>query len=514
MSHSEAAPKILVLRLSSLGDIVLTAPVYRNIKAKWPDARITVLVKPRFAGTLAGLDSVAGVMVFKGLIPAIREIRRQRFTHLLDLHANLRTRLISFFSGIPARVRYRKDALARRLFVGMGVSTPSLQRHTLDRYLDALSEFGVPAIFKTPELSDWTTAGDKSSPRKICVFQTAFLGDAVLTLSLLRKIKEILPGSEVHVVCLPQTKDIFLSCRQVNEIITDDKRSSGFFQTLFSLIQKLKALHPDTAILCHRSFRSSLAARLALIPERVGFGGSPGSIFLTRKVPFSWLLHDLERNLTLLTPFAPHSLHPEKKGEIPSLKISITERLAKAGISGTDTLAGIHPGSVWATKRWLPERYAEVIKKLSANGIRTVLLGDGKDGQWNAGITRMASGSCLDWTGRTTLAELMALMPNLSLFITNDSGPMHVATAFGVPTLAIFGPTTRELGFFPYGEGHRVMEKKLRCRPCGLHGGRKCPRSHFLCMRLITADEVFQAAEEMLGVRRQAVKQAGDYVSR
>ena len=93
----------------------------------------------------------------------------------------------------------------------------------------------------------------------------------------------------------------------------------------------------------------------------------------------------------------------------------------------------------------------------------------------------------------------MALMPHFKLFITNDSGPMHIATAFNVPTLAIFGPTTRELGFFPYGRGHRVLEVKgLPCRPCALHGGRKCPQGHFKCMRLITVDDVFNNAKEML----------------
>jgi heptosyltransferase-2 len=75
---------------------------------------------------------------------------------------------------------------------------------------------------------------------------------------------------------------------------------------------------------------------------------------------------------------------------------------------------------------------------------------------------------------------------------------MHLAAACGVPTLAIFGPTTRELGFFPYGAGHRVLEADLPCRPCGLHGGRDCPEGHFLCMRLVTTDIVWKNAVEML----------------
>ncbi len=93
-------------------------------------------------------------------------------------------------------------------------------------------------------------------------------------------------------------------------------------------------------------------------------------------------------------------------------------------------------------------------------------------------------------------------MPLLALFVTNDSGPMHIATASGVPTLGIFGPTTRELGFFPYGPGHRVLQVDLECRPCGLHGAKSCPRGHFLCMNLISADEAYRAAAQMLDAKR------------
>ena len=87
-------------------------------------------------------------------------------------------------------------------------------------------------------------------------------------------------------------------------------------------------------------------------------------------------------------------------------------------------------------------------------------------------------------------------MGRLSGFVTNDSGPMHLAAAAGVPVVAIFGATTRELGFFPYGPGHRVVETDLACRPCGLHGARECPEGHFLCMRLLTVDQVHAACRD------------------
>ena len=130
--------KVLVLRLSSLGDIVLLSPVFKNIKAKWPDSKITLLVKEQFAQALAGHPDIDEIMVFKGFIPTLREIRAAHFTHLLDLHSTLRTMLLSLFSGIPNKQRYNKNSLARRLYVKFKMPSPALEKHTLEKYLEAL----------------------------------------------------------------------------------------------------------------------------------------------------------------------------------------------------------------------------------------------------------------------------------------------------------------------------------------------------------------------------------------
>ena len=108
------ANNILVIRLSSLGDVILTAPVYKNLKAHWPDCRISVLVKPTYAGIVAGMSGVDEVIPFTGLGNALRRIRTGGFTHLLDLHANLRSFIIRRLCRIPCVNVYRKDALTRR----------------------------------------------------------------------------------------------------------------------------------------------------------------------------------------------------------------------------------------------------------------------------------------------------------------------------------------------------------------------------------------------------------------
>jgi len=84
---------------------------------------------------------------------------------------------------------------------------------------------------------------------------------------------------------------------------------------------------------------------------------------------------------------------------------------------------------------------------------------------------------------------------------------MHIAAALGVPAVGVFGPTTRELGFFPYGAGNAVIETPLACRPCALHGSKKCPRGHFLCMNLLTVEEVFAAAQDRAATTETAGKE-------
>lgn len=499
------ANKILVIRLSSLGDVILTAPVYKNLKAQWPDCRISVLVKPAFAGIVAGMPGVDEVIPFLGMRGALRRIRAAGFTHLLDLHCNLRSFILRRLCRIPNVSAYRKDALARRLFVFFGLPSPALERHNVERYLAALSAWGVPIRKRWLSLGDYGVEAPRRGrvirpATKVVILQSAFLGDSLLTLPLARDLKDALPGCRVSVLTLPKSAALFSHASYVDEVMLDDKREehSGLFG-MWRLSRSLRAKGFDVALIPHRSLRSALLARLAGIPRRIGFSSSAGSFLLTDVVPFTWLMHDLERNLALLQALKPdlrtrpdESVYVAKDGAgIEAINL----RLKEAGIGPDDRVVGVHPGSVWPTKRWLPERFAELCARLQREGFKVVLVGGETDRDLCGGIADAAG--ALNWAGRTELMELKALMGRLVLFITNDSGPMHMATASGVPTLGIFGPTTRELGFFPYGREHAVIEADLACRPCSLHGNKACPRGHFLCMRLITADQVLARALAM-----------------
>jgi len=503
--NKNGGPKILIIRLSSLGDIVLSSPVYKNIKAAWPDAHITILVKRQFADILCCHPDVDDIMVLKTNSQTLKEIKAGRFTHLIDLHANFRSMLLSALSGIPNRVRYNKNSLARRLFVKFRHHSPELEKHTLEKYLDVLKEWNIPVKYKEPELGDWSYKGQAVTGKKINkigIFQTSFIGDSVLTTPLIQKTKKLFPEAKIVVITRPQTQDIFKNMPEVSEIILNEKK--GFIKKIKGVFQTAREIRNsgiDILLVPHRSFRSAFIAWLSKVPIRVGFTSSEGWFLYTKTVPFSWMAHDAERNLSLLHGIVKENFTAEELNlkSIPTPEDNVARLLKEFNLEGK-ILVGIHPGSAWPTKCWFAERYAELaLKMIKELGVKIVLVGDRKDSDLGESIRQHSDADIANLCGKTSLTDLMALMRHFKLFITNDSGPMHIATAFGVPTLAIFGPTTKELGFFPYGKGHRVVEiKDLPCRPCALHGGKKCPLGHFKCMGLITTDMVFEQAKEML----------------
>ncbi|HAH32446.1 MAG TPA: lipopolysaccharide heptosyltransferase II [Elusimicrobia bacterium] len=522
------SPKILVIRMSSLGDIILTAPVLRNLKHRWPQSCINLLVKPQFAAAASHSAYLSEVVKFQGFFKTARALNSAGYDLIIDLHSTLRSRLLSALLKAPLKIRYRKDSLARKLFVNFRVPSPALEKHTLERYLEIFGRLGVPVNHTGPLPGDWNiygkTAGrDKeagkaaanssstfpalsplpavgTAPIKFCVFQSAFLGDCVLTLPLLKKLKEIKPDAYITVLTRPETAGLFSASGLCSEVITDNKKTtSSPAGEFFRLARELKKRKFDAAIIPHRSLRTALLAWAAGIPLRSGFFTSAGSFLFTHKSHFSWLMHDAERNLTLLSPLAD-GLPPAAPAMpappcLPAPEAGTLEKFAP----GEKITIGINAGSAWFTKRWPKERWAALVRKLALkHGSRILLAGGPGEAAWNGEIARMAGEeNCLNLTGKTGIGELMGLIAGLKLFITNDSGPMHIAAALGVPVAAVFGPTTRELGFFPCGERTEVIETPLKCRPCALHGSKKCPRGHFLCMRLITADRVFEAAERL-----------------
>jgi len=325
--------------------------------------------------------------------------------------------------------------------------------------------------------------------QKILVLQTAFLGDVILSTPLIRALRQLFPAACLDVLTIPETGIIFKANPYINEIIYFNKRS--ILKKIISfihLIFKIRNKKYDLAISIQSSLTSSFLMLLGGVPKRGGFARQK---FLTLSVEHTKGWHKIQKILRLLEPLSDQKF--DMQTEIfwtakEERKISqIIEQLQnKAG-----PIVGIAPGSIWNTKRWIKEYYRELIKLLEKKAILIILIGGTDDFELCEFIKNESH--AVNLAGSISILESAALIEKLDLLITNDSAPLHIANAVKTDVIAIFGPTVKELGFYPFRATDKVIEIDLDCRPCGTHGGKKCPLGHHNCMKLITAKMVFNA---------------------
>jgi heptosyltransferase-2 len=207
--------------------------------------------------------------------------------------------------------------------------------------------------------------------------------------------------------------------------------------------------------------------------------------------------HHAERLLSLATPDTGTIFG---NGRIrPRLYPGAAERAqvdAVLGNADSKRLIALAPGSVWATKRW--PYYSELAAELSAMG-RVVVVGSDADRPLASEIVKATGGHATDTTGRLSLLASAELIGRSAVLVSNDSAPLHLASAMNTPTVAVFGPTVPGIGFGPLADRSHVAEREgLDCRPCHRHGPDRCPLGHWRCMREITPDAVAQLARALL----------------
>lgn len=341
---------------------------------------------------------------------------------------------------------------------------------------------------------------------KALVIQTAFLGDVVLTTPLLRALTDKY-DMETTAVVNPAGASILGHPNHLvaglKEVVAYDKRGGDRgFKSFLKLASRLKNKRFDVLLSPHRSHRSAALGLLTRAPVRVGFDENALPFVWTHRVHRDRSIHDVERNLSLLGPLGdvPENFFPKPEVAVtPEGKLG-AEKIAEDFMAAPLKI-GVAPGSTWGTKRWPPERFAQTMDALAdRRGAKFALVGGTDDRVSANSVVELASAECINTAGKTNIQEMAALIARLDLFITNDSGPMHVAAALDVPVVAIFGPTIPGFGFTPYTDKAKVIEPENPpdCRPCNPHGPRECPEGHFECMKNISADTVINAALELL----------------
>ena len=339
---------------------------------------------------------------------------------------------------------------------------------------------------------------------RIAVWNTAFLGDSLLTLPLVRVLKAAWPSAEMDFYVRKGLASLYAAQPELAHVYTCDKRGAhkGFLAML-NQGREIAARRYDIWVDAHLSLRSSMMAWASRAPVRAGYSESCLSrlVFTVRTSRRFREFQEIERLLLLARALGV----PNRFTDDPSLTWPELHLPAKAVSQAEELLGqlrpgcavGLHPGSVWPTKRWLPEGFAYVLRRALQEGANVILLADpGEEGisRQVAEIARADAKTAgfLNLSGKTSLPVLAAVLARLDCYVTNDSGAMHLAWAQHTPVTAIFGPTVKELGFWPRGEESSVIETDADCRPCGLHGHKACPKGHFQCMRSIDPEKVWQ----------------------
>ena len=327
------------------------------------------------------------------------------------------------------------------------------------------------------------------------VIQTSFLGDTILTTPLLAQLAHRGP---VDVVTTPAAASVLKGHPAVRDVIVYDKRGThaGLFGFL-TMRSRLREGRYDTAYLAQGSLRSALLVWAARISERIGFATSSGSRLYTTRVAYRDDLHHAARLLLLSRP---NGREPTESEMRPSLAPSaaehevVDELLASRGVQADERLIALAPGSVWGTKRW--PYYAELAQQLAVHG-RIVIVGGPGDRALAKEIVAVVP-NAVDATGELPLLASADLIGRCAVIVTNDSAPLHLASAMGTPTVAIFGPTVPEFGFGPLAPVRAVVgHESLACRPCHRHGPKRCPLTHFRCMRELTAEAVAERTRSL-----------------
>lgn len=324
-----------------------------------------------------------------------------------------------------------------------------------------------------------------------------WIGDVVLATASLRCIRESFPDSRVSVVARPWVIPILAYNPHIDEIIEYDGRGrhKGATGTL-RLVRDLRARRFQGAILLQRAFEAALIAYLAGIPNRMGYTTDARGFLLTHRARSSkqeFLVPRLEHDLNLLEGFGLRV--SEKALVLPvgrAQKGRAERRLQDLGIRMNEALVGFSPGAVGSVlKRWHPERFAELAVRIrDAYGAGILLFGASEEQTLGEEICRMAAKPGLvNLAGQTSLEEAIALIGSCGLFVTNDSGLMHVAAALDVPLVGIFGPTDPGRTA-PWSKRYTlVRDEDVDCAGCKM---RKCKYEH-KCMNAITVELAFDA---------------------
>ncbi len=315
-------------------------------------------------------------------------------------------------------------------------------------------------------------------PAKFLVIQTASIGDVILVTPVLEALHSHFPEAVIGILVKKGMEELFEGHPYLSKIHTWDKKRNKYHD-LARVILEIRKEHYNLVINAQRFFSTGLITLLSGAGATVGFDKNPWSRQFTRRIPHRIgvdNVHETERNLALIAHLGVKSTYPIRLYPEPA-------DYEKTKSLKNDPYITISPASLWFTKQLPEETWISFLKQLSS-GFSCYILGSRSDLALAERI-RLAAGNpgIKVLAGSLSLHESAALMKDALMNFTNDSAPMHLASAVNAPVTAVFCSTVPDFGFGPRSAISHVVEcpEPLPCRPCGLHGLKKCPKRHFRC---------------------------------
>ena len=360
------------------------------------------------------------------------------------------------------------------------------------------------------------------------LIQTAFLGDLLLSIPLMKKIKALWPEQKLVLVCRRGVGEFFAKTGMVDEVLEIKKGDSESYR---GVLKTLRHMQIEKIISPHESLRTAFFVQKLRAKEKIAFAKPWNGLFYGLRVKKNYDLPDAIRQLSILQNYDADlkSKIDHFAAEGKPYTVAANGQLAKTPAWASMSLRGFYdthstdidaalskvhlekavankavamfPGSVWATKRWKEEGYVQAGQKLSAQGVPVLVMGGPGEEELCARVAQQIPGA-RDLCAKTSIYESALLLSQLAAVIGNDSASMHLAATSETASVVIFGPTILEFGFRPWQDRVFVVETHgLACRPCGKHGHKKCPIGTHICMKQISKDEVL---EKLQGVLHEA----------
>jgi len=371
-------------------------------------------------------------------------------------------------------------------------------------------------------------------PNRILLIRLSSLGDIVLTSPAIRAVRQHFPQAYIAMLVGKQSADVVSENPHLNEIIsynrkaekkntwftsaksnavrrsrpsgsTSGRRPLSFARLRLSvnssseemrrIIHQLRQREFDLTIDFQRKFRPSLLAYLSSAKCRVGYH-QPLGILCSIRVPDKVKKHAIDRNLDLLRAIGIHTDDRELELFVSDQDRKYVEQfLTNEGISEERPKIGLFPGAGWKPRQWMPQRFA-VVGDLAAErlGAEVLIFGGPNEAELVAEVAGYMKSNPITLTGNLKIRQLAAFIGKCDVFVTNDTGPMHISVAMKTPTIALFGPGNHKK-FQPIGEAHTTIRHPVPCSPCKQFTD-KCKDN--ICMKKISVDEVWEAIKEKL----------------